>query len=54
MCIFLASAELQGLLSLRNGQIPAIEDQVSEYVTQAVNALNQAHNASTSVRRRRS
>jgi flagellar hook-associated protein 1 FlgK len=45
----LASGELQGLLSLRNGQIPAIEDQVSEYVTQAVNALNQAHNASTSV-----
>ena len=45
----LASGELQGLLSLRNGQIPAVEDQVSEYVTQAVNALNQAHNASTSV-----
>ena len=45
----LGSGELQGLLSLRNGQIPAIQDQVSEYVTQAVNALNQAHNASTSV-----
>ncbi len=45
----LASGELQGLLSLRNTQLPAVEDQVSEYVTQAVNALNKAHNASTAV-----
>ena len=45
----LASGELQGLLSLRNNQLPAVEDQVSEYVTQAVNALNKAHNASTAV-----
>ena len=45
----LASGELQGLLSLRNTQLPGIQDQLSEYVTQAVNALNQAHNASSSV-----
>jgi flagellar hook-associated protein 1 FlgK len=45
----LASGELQGLLSLRNNQLPAVQDQLSEYATQAVNALNKAHNASTSV-----
>ena len=45
----LASGEIQGLLSLRNTQLPALQDQLSEYVTQAVNALNQAHNASSSV-----
>ncbi|HEX4199563.1 MAG TPA: flagellar hook-associated protein FlgK [Caulobacteraceae bacterium] len=45
----LASGELQGLLSLRNTQLPAVQDQVSEYVSQAVNALNAAHNASTAV-----
>ena len=45
----LASGELQGLLSLRNTQLPAVQDQLSEYVTQAVNALNKASNASASV-----
>ncbi|HLI66850.1 MAG TPA: flagellar hook-associated protein FlgK [Caulobacteraceae bacterium] len=45
----LASGEIQGLLSLRNSQLPGIQDQLSEYVTQAVNALNAAHNASTAV-----
>jgi flagellar hook-associated protein 1 len=45
----LASGEIQGLLSLRNTQLPAVQDQLSEYVTQAVNAINQAHNASSSV-----
>jgi flagellar hook-associated protein 1 len=45
----LASGEIQGLLSLRNTQIPAIQDELSEYVTQAVNALNKAHNAAASV-----
>jgi flagellar hook-associated protein 1 FlgK len=45
----LASGEIQGLLSLRNSQIPDVQAQLSEYVTQAVNALNQAHNASTAV-----
>jgi flagellar hook-associated protein 1 len=45
----LASGEIQGLLSLRNTQLPAVQDQLSEYVTQAVNALNKASNASTAV-----
>jgi flagellar hook-associated protein 1 FlgK len=45
----LASGEIQGLLSLRNAQLPAVQDQLSEYVTQAVNALNKASNASTAV-----
>ncbi len=45
----LKSGELQGLLSLRNNQLPAIQSQLSQYVTQAVNALNQASNASSAV-----
>jgi flagellar hook-associated protein 1 FlgK len=45
----LASGEIQGLLQLRNTQLPAIQGEVSEYVTQAVNALNKASNASTAV-----
>jgi flagellar hook-associated protein 1 FlgK len=43
----LQSGELQGLLSLRNTLLPGVQDQLSEYVTQAVNALNQASNASS-------
>ncbi|QUD90031.1 flagellar hook-associated protein FlgK [Phenylobacterium montanum] len=43
------SGEIQGLLTLRNSTLPAVQDQVSEFVTQTVNALNAAHNASTSV-----
>jgi flagellar hook-associated protein 1 FlgK len=38
-----------GLLSLRNIQIPGLRNQLSEFVSQTVNALNQAHNASSSV-----
>jgi flagellar hook-associated protein 1 FlgK len=45
----LASGEIQGLLQLRNTQLPAVQGEVSEYVTQAVNALNKASNASTAV-----
>jgi flagellar hook-associated protein 1 FlgK len=45
----LSAGEIAGLLSLRNVQLPAVQAQVSQYVSQAVNALNQAHNASTSV-----
>jgi flagellar hook-associated protein 1 FlgK len=43
----LQSGELQGLLSLRNTLLPGVQDQLTEYVTQAVNALNQASNASS-------
>jgi flagellar hook-associated protein 1 FlgK len=45
----LASGEIAGLLSLRNVQLPAVQAQVSQYMTQAVNALNQAHNAAAAV-----
>jgi flagellar hook-associated protein 1 FlgK len=43
------SGDIGGLLSLRNIQIPGLRTQLSEFVTQTVNALNQAHNASSSV-----
>src|SRR5579871_734135 len=45
----LASGEIAGLLSLRNVQLPGVQAQVSQYVSQAVNALNQAHNAASTV-----
>ncbi len=41
------SGELQGLLSLTNTQIPAIQAQLSNYVSGAVTAINAAHNANT-------
>jgi flagellar hook-associated protein 1 FlgK len=43
------SGDIGGLLSLRNTQIPGLRSQLSEFVTQTVNAINQAHNASSSV-----
>ncbi|HXQ11719.1 MAG TPA: flagellar hook-associated protein FlgK [Caulobacteraceae bacterium] len=45
----LASGEIAGLVTLRNVQLPAVQAQVSQYVTQAVSALNQAHNAASAV-----
>jgi flagellar hook-associated protein 1 FlgK len=45
----LASGEMQGLLSLRNTQLPNVADQLSEFVNGAVTAINAAHNASSSV-----
>ena len=41
--------DLGGMLSLRNTQIPGLQSQLSEFVTQTVNALNQASNAASSV-----
>ena len=43
------SGNLEGFLQLRNSQLPAMQAQLSQYVTQAANAINQAHNASTAV-----
>jgi flagellar hook-associated protein 1 FlgK len=43
------SGDMGGLLSLRNTQIPGLQSQLSEFVTQTVNAINQASNASSSV-----
>ena len=44
----LQGGEIKGLLDLRNTNLPSVQTQLSEYVSQAVNALNLAHNASTS------
>jgi flagellar hook-associated protein 1 FlgK len=44
----LTGGEIKGLLDLRNTSLPNVQGQLSEYVTQAVNAINLAHNASTS------
>jgi len=43
------SGEIGGLLTLRNSQLPGISAQLSSYVTGAVNAINQASNAASSV-----
>jgi flagellar hook-associated protein 1 len=45
----LASGEMQGLLNMRNTVLPGVEDQLSEFVTQAAGAINAAHNASAAV-----
>ena len=43
----LGSGELKGLVDLRNTGIPAVQQQLSEYVTRAVDQINIAHNASS-------
>jgi flagellar hook-associated protein 1 FlgK len=43
------SGDLGGQLNVRNTQIPGMQTQLSEFVSQTVNALNQASNASSSV-----
>ena len=45
----LTSGEIRGLLDLRDRELPALGDQLSEFVTRAVDQLNRAHNASSSV-----
>ena len=40
---------LHGLLAMRNQQLPAISDQLNQYVSQAVDQINRAHNASSAV-----
>ncbi|MDP1632263.1 MAG: flagellar hook-associated protein FlgK [Caulobacter sp.] len=45
----LASGEIRGLMDLRDRELPAIGDQLSEFVTQAVDEINRAHNANSSV-----
>lgn len=44
----LASGEIQGLLDLRNTKLPGVATQLGEFVSGAVNAINAAHNASSS------
>jgi flagellar hook-associated protein 1 FlgK len=45
----LTSGEIRGLLDLRDKELPALGDQLSEFVTRAVDELNRAHNASSAV-----
>lgn len=44
-----SSGEIGGLLSLRGTQLPALSAQFGEFVSQTVNAINQAHNNASSV-----
>jgi len=39
------NGEIQGLMSLRNKQLPDIQSQLAEYVSSSVSAINAAHNA---------
>jgi len=43
----LASGELRGLLDLRDTELPALNEELSEFVTRAVDELNRAHNANS-------
>jgi flagellar hook-associated protein 1 FlgK len=43
------SGVLNGLLELRNHELPSIASQLGEYVTRAADEINRAHNASTAV-----
>ncbi|MBO9709182.1 MAG: flagellar hook-associated protein FlgK [Caulobacter sp.] len=47
--LYLANGELQGLLELRNKELPYLSDQLGEFVTRAAEELNRASNASSSV-----
>jgi flagellar hook-associated protein 1 FlgK len=42
------SGEIRGLLDLRDEKLPALSDQLGEYMSGAADRLNAAHNASTS------
>ncbi len=45
--VTIGSGELRGLLDVRQNQLPAIQDQLGEFVSKTVDALNQASNASS-------
>ena len=49
VALTVTSGDLGGLLSLRNTTLPGLQTQLSEFVSQSVNAINQAHNAASSV-----
>ncbi|MCC7268973.1 MAG: flagellar hook-associated protein FlgK, partial [Caulobacteraceae bacterium] len=44
-----AGGELRGLLDLRDRELPALSDQLGEFVSRAAEQLNAAHNAATAV-----
>lgn len=43
----ITTGEIAGLLDLRDTELPALNEQLSEFVTRAVDQLNAAHNAAT-------
>jgi flagellar hook-associated protein 1 FlgK len=45
----ISSGEIKGLLDLRNNELPALSDQLGEFVSRATEELNRASNASSSV-----
>ncbi|MBI1405333.1 MAG: flagellar hook-associated protein FlgK [Caulobacter sp.] len=45
----LSGGEIRGLLDLRDKELPAIGEQLAEFVTRAVDELNRAHNAAAAV-----
>lgn len=45
----ITSGEIRGLIDLRDSELPALGDQLSEFVTRAVDELNRAHNAASAV-----
>ncbi len=45
----LTGGEIAGLLQLRDTDLPAISDEMGEFVSRAVDELNRAHNASASI-----
>lgn len=46
---YVSNGELQGLLELRNKELPNLSDQLGEFVTRAAEELNRASNAASSV-----
>jgi len=45
----ITAGEIRGLLDLRDKELPALSDQLSEFVTRAVDEMNRAHNAASAV-----
>lgn len=45
----ITTGEIRGLLDLRDKELPALGDQLSEFVTRAVDEMNRAHNAASAV-----
>jgi flagellar hook-associated protein 1 FlgK len=49
MPLNISSGEIKGLLELRNKELPALSEQLGEFVTRAAEELNRASNAASSV-----
>ncbi|MGA0601729.1 flagellar hook-associated protein FlgK [Caulobacter sp. KR2-114] len=47
--VTIGDGELRGLLDVRQNQLPAIQDQLGEFVSKTADAINQASNAATAV-----